>query len=70
MFNIFTNDLSCHLSRRASIVSYADDSQIMHSARPTPSDLAELRLTVEADLTELSAWFTSNGLKANPSKRR
>ena len=69
MFNIFTNDLSCHLSRRASsVVSYADDSQIIHSARPTPSDLAELRLTVEADLTELSAWFTSNGLKANPSK--
>ena len=69
MFNIFTNDLSCHLSRHASVISYADDSQIIHSSRPTPSDQAELRLTaVEADLTELSAWFTSNGLKVNPSK--
>ena len=55
-------------SRHASVISYADDSQIIHSARPTPSDLAELRLTVEADLTELSSWFTSNGLKVNPSK--
>ena len=68
MFNIFTNDLSCHLSLHASVISYADDSQIIHSARPTPSDLAERRLTVEADLTELSACFTSNGLKVNPSK--
>ena len=39
-----------------------------YRARPTPSDLAELHLIVEADLTELSAWFTSNGLKVNPSK--
>ena len=68
MFNIFTNDLSCHLSSHSSVISYADDSQILHSARPTPSDLAELRLAVETDLTKLSAWFTSNGLKVNPSK--
>ena len=68
MYNLLTNDLPCHLSNQASIVSYADDSQIIHSARPTPSDLAQLRLTVEADLSNLSAWFTSNGLKANPSK--
>ena len=68
MFNIFTNDLPCHLSRRASVMSYADDTQITHSAPPTPSGLAELRLAVETDLTELSAWFAANGLKANPAK--
>ena len=64
MYNLLTNDLPCHLSNQASIVSYADDSQIIHSAQPTPSDLAQLRLTVEADLSHLSAWFTSNGLKS------
>ena len=68
MFNIFTNDMPCHLSSRSSIISYADDSQILHSAPPTLTDLAELRLAVESDLTKLSAWFSCNGLKVNPTK--
>ena len=68
MFNIFTNDLSCHLPSRASVISYADDSQLIHAAPPTSADLTGLRLAVEADLAALSAWFRSSGLKVNPAK--
>ena len=68
MFNVFTNDLSCHLSSHAALVSYADDSQILHTAPPTPTGLTELRLRVETDLAALSVWFCSNGLKVNPAK--
>ena len=68
VFTLFTNDISCHLSSHASIVSYADDTQIIHSAPPTPAGLAELQTRVENDLGTLAKWFTSNGLKVNPSK--
>ena len=68
MYTLFTNDLSCHLSPHASIVSYADDTQIIHSAPPTPAGLAELRTKVESDLKALARWFTGNRLKVNPSK--
>ena len=68
MFTLFTNDISCHLSSHASIVSYADDAQIIHSAPPTPAGLTELQTRVENDLGTLAKWFTSNGLKGNPSK--
>ena len=68
MYTLFTNDLSCHLSPHASIVSYADDTQIIHSAPPTPDGLAELRTKVEGDLKALAGWFTGNRLKVNPSK--
>ena len=33
MFNIFTNDLPCHLSPHATVVSYADDSQLIPTQR-------------------------------------
>ena len=68
MYSLFTNDLACHLSCHASLVSYADDSQILHSAEPTPIGLAELRHRVETDLATVSAWFCSHGLKVNPTK--
>ena len=68
MFSLFTNDLPCYLSRHASVIAYADDTQIVHSAEPTPAGLADLRHRVETDLATLSAWFSSNGLKVNPSK--
>ena len=68
MYTLFTNDLPCHLSPHASIVSYADDTQIIHSAPPTSAGLGELRSKVEGDLKSLARWFTANGLKVNPSK--
>ena len=68
MFSLFTNDLPCHLSRNASLISYADDSQILHSAPPTQTGLTELRLRTETDLSTLSAWFCYNRLKINPDK--
>ena len=42
LFNMFTNDLHCHLSDQCKVVSYADDSAILHSAPPTPEGLAAL----------------------------
>ena len=68
MFTLFMNDITCHLSPHASIISYADDTQIVHSAPPTPAGLIELQTKVKSDLRALSKWFTSNGLKVNPSK--
>ena len=68
VFNIFTNDLSCHLTNHCKIVSYADDSVLFHSAPPTTEGLMQLSRYVEEDLTAISTWFKLNGLKANPAK--
>ena len=46
---------------------FADDTQIIHSAPPTPAGLVEPRSQVEGDQTALARWFTGNGLKVNPS---
>ena len=68
VFNIFTNDLPCHLTDHCKIVSYADDSVLLHSAPPTAEGLMQLSRYVEEDLTAISTWFKLNGLKANPAK--
>ena len=68
LFNLFTNDLSSHLSGGCKVVSYADDSVLLHSAPPTVDGLLQLRQNVEGDLETLSQWFRSNGLKVNPNK--
>ena len=68
LFNMFTNDVTSHLSDSCKIVSYADDSVLLHSAPPTAEGLLELRKNVEGDLATLSTWFRANGLKANPNK--
>ena len=68
LFNMFTNDLHCHLSDQCKVVSYADDSAILHSAPPTPEGLAALKSSVEGDLVSLATWFKNNGLKVNPRK--
>ena len=68
MFLLFTNDIQCYLSESCKIVSYADDTQLIHSALPSTSGLAGLRSRVELDLAAISQWFHCNGLKINPSK--
>ena len=68
LFNIFTNDLHCHISEQCKVVSYADDTVILHSAPPSEEGLVALKNNVEGDLVNLAAWFTNNGLKANPRK--
>ena len=65
---MFTNDLTGYLSDSCKIVSYADDSVLLHSAPPTADGLLELRQNVEGDLATLSTWFQHNGLKVNPDK--
>ena len=57
-----------HLSDKSKIVSYADDTVIIHSALPSDEGLTELKAIVEGDLVNLATWFKNNGLKANPSK--
>ena len=39
MFTLLTNDISCYPITHAAIVSYTDDTKIIHSAPPTPADL-------------------------------
>ena len=68
VFNIFTNDLPCHLTEHCKIVSYADDSVLLHSAPPTAKGFEQLGRAVESDLASISKCFKQNGLKANPAK--
>ena len=68
MFLLFTNDMHCYVSKECRIISYADDTQLMHSEIPNPHGLTKLKERVEADLLVLSRWFQRNGLKLNPSK--
>ena len=68
MFLLFTNDVQCYLSESCKLVSYADDTQLIHSASPGANGLADLRSRVELDLATISRWFHYNGLKINPSK--
>ena len=68
LFNIFINGLHCYLSAQCKIVSYADDSTIIHSAPPSQEGLSALKNGVESDLVNLATWFKNNGLKVNPTK--
>ena len=68
MFLLFTNDIQCYLSESCKLVSYADDTQLIHSAPPSANGITDLRSRVELDLAAISRWFHCNGLKINPSK--
>ena len=68
LFNLFTNDLHSYLSDLCNVVSYADDTVILHSASPSQEGLVSLKNSVEGDLANLATWFKNNGLKANPTK--
>ena len=68
LFLIMTNDLQCYVSSSCKLVSYADDTQLVHSGLPTDSGLEDLRTIIESDLKMAAAWYKTNGLKINPTK--
>ena len=65
LFSIFTNDLPSYLSH-GSIISYADDTQLLDSE--APENFRLLKIRQEATLCLVQAYLTSNSLKMNPSK--
>ena len=65
LFSIFTNDLPSYLPH-GRLVSYADDTQLLDSARP--DNLPMLISRQEETLLCVKSYFTSNSLKMNPSK--
>ena len=65
LFSIFTNDLPSYLSH-GSIISYADDTQLLDSE--APENFRLLKIRQEATLSLVQAYLTSNSLKMNPSK--
>ena len=65
LFSIFTNDLPSYLPH-GRLISYADDTQLLDSARP--KDLSILKSRQEDTLRAVLSYFTSNSLKMNPSK--
>ena len=65
LFSIYTNDLPSYLLH-GRLVSYADDTQLLDSARP--DNLPMLISRQEETLLCVKSYFTSNSLKMNPSK--
>ena len=67
LFLIFVNDLSCFLPH-GRLISYADDTQILDSAPPTPFELQALKCRAENNPECLQQWFSANSLKMNAGK--
>ena len=67
LFLIFVNDLTCFLPHGRP-VSYADDTQILDSAPPKPSDIQVLKFRAEENIKCLQHWFSLNSLKMNVDK--
>ena len=67
LFLIFVNDLSCFLPH-GRLISYADDTQILDSASPNPSELQALKSRAEYNVKCLQQWFSENSLKMNAGK--
>ena len=63
LFISFTADFH-HSFPNCSIKSYADDTQILLSAK-TPNDL---KCKIEDTITVAQTWFSNNSLKINPTK--
>jgi len=64
---IFINELSCFLPH-GSILSYADDTQLLDSSPPDVTSLSHLKLRVKESICCLQMWFQANSLKMNPEK--
>ena len=65
MYSIYANDMSLYVDD-ATIVQYADDTQVLVSGRP--GDIGALTSSMEHNLSLLSRWFGKNGLKINAQK--
>ena len=71
LYNIASNDLSCHIPReidgfRINTVRYADDTQLAISG--PRSRLTEMEKCLEQVLDIMCTWFLQNGMKINASK--
>ena len=65
LYSIYANDLSLYV-QDATIVQYADDTQVLVSGRP--GDIGALITSMEQNLALLSQWFCKNGLLVNAQK--
>ena len=63
LFISFTADFHCNFPN-SNIYAYADDTQILLSAKT----LQDLKLQVENTIALAQTWFTNNSLKINPTK--
>ena len=65
LYSVFSNDLSL-FAEDATVVQYADDTQILVSGKKSEIDVLVGRM--ENVLLSLDSWFRANGLKVNASK--
>ena len=65
LYSIYANDMSLFVDD-ASIVQYADDTQVLVSGRP--GDIGALIGSMERNMSQLSNWFGKNGMKINAQK--
>jgi hypothetical protein len=63
LFNLFINDIF-YFVNNCCMYNYADDNVISYHA----TSIDDLKSVLESNLLNLLDWFSSNGLKANPSK--
>ena len=64
LFNIFINDLFMFLEGKCDLFNYADDNTLVQHN----TDLVILKSNIESAAVIATEWFTSNKMKANPSK--
>ena len=66
LYTISANDLSLYADVDASIVQYADDTQVLVTG--AAGDIGSMVSTMEKNISELSHWFGKNDLKVNAAK--
>jgi len=65
LFSIFVNDLPSSVTH-GMVTMYADDTQLLYTCQP--HQLNEIKALAENDLSSLTRWYNSNGLKVNANK--
>lgn len=65
LYSIYANDMPLYADD-ATIVQYADDTQVLVSGRP--GDIRAVTGSLERNLSHLSNWFGKNGMKINAQK--
>lgn len=64
LFICFTNDLPENFSKICKISAYADDTQLIITAKTLP----ELKEKIQTAIQTAQKWFKSNGMKINSDK--
>ena len=65
LYSVYANDMALYADG-ASIVQYADDTQVIVSGRP--GEIGTLTASMELNMSLLSTWFGKNGMKINAQK--